>query len=141
MIAEEYLDQIKKIGAIIENKKRDHKRWEDIADGLGGFSVTERVQTTRNLQRGSNAILEYIGIEEEIKALEWKRQDIINTIQRLPYHEYRVIYQLYVEVKKDGDDYLLKELPSIFHKSYDWCKKKKAKGLKLIQKILDEKEG
>ena len=70
MTAEEYLKQIKMIDAIIINKKKEYRRWKDIADGYGGgFSVSERVQTTRNLQRGSDAIIEYISIEQEISSL------------------------------------------------------------------------
>lgn len=132
MTAEEYLNQIKKIDAIIINKKRDYKRWVEIAEGLGGFSVAERVQTTRNLHRGADAIVEYIGIEDEIKELERQRQDIIDTIQRLPYYEYQVIYCIYV------DGYMVKELPSKFHKSYDWVKKRKRTALRIIQNILDK---
>ncbi len=137
MTAEEYLEQIKMIDAIVKSKWQDYQYWVEIANGLGGFSVEERVQTTKNPQRGTDAILKYIGIEDEIKKLLMRRQDIINTIQQLPYNEYRVLYVLFVETKKNGDDYMLKELPSMFHKSYDWCKKKKRRGLDLVQNILD----
>ena len=133
MQAERYLEQIKKIDAIINNKKRDYKRWEEIADGLGGgLSVEDRVQTTRNLHRGSDAIIEYIGIEDEIKELEKKRKGIIATIERLPYHEYKVLYAEYV------DGYMLKELTSRLDKSYAWVKNKKREGLRLLQIILDK---
>lgn len=133
MTAEEYLSQIKKIDAIIINKKRDYKRWLDIADGVGGFSVAERVQTTRNLQRGSDAIAEYIGIEEEIKELEKKRQSIIDTIESLPYYEYKILYMIYV------DGYMVKELPSELDKSYSWVLWKKREALRQLQSILDKR--
>ena len=135
MTAEEYLEQIKTIDAIIINKRKERKRWESIADSLGGFSVSDRVQTSRNLHRGSDAIGEYIDIDREIEELEGKRQGIIDTIQRLPSIEYRVLYMLFVE------DYMLKELPSEFNKSYAWVKDKKRKALKHVQNIIDEKKG
>lgn len=132
MTAERYLEQIKKIDAIIINKKRDYERWVEIAEGLGGgLSVEDRVQTTRNLHRGSNAIIEYICIEDEIKELEKKRQGIIDTIQQLPYHEYEVLYGIYV------DGYMLKELPSKFKKSYSWVQKTKSAALRHLQGILN----
>lgn len=133
MTAERYLNQIKKIDAIIINKKRDYERWVEIADGLGGFSVAERVQATRNLQRGSDAIVEYICIEDEIKELEKKRKDIIATIEGLSFYEYKVLYSIYV------DGYMLKELPSQVNKSYAWVQRKKREALKHLQSILDKK--
>lgn len=132
MTAVEYLDQIKKYDVMILNKRKERKRWESVADGLGGFSVSDRVQTSRNLHRTSDAIGEYIDIDREIKELEGKRQGIIDTIQRLPSIEYRILYMLFVE------DYMLKELPSEFNKSYAWVKDKKRKALKHVQSILDE---
>ena len=141
MTAEKYLEQIKKIDAIIINKLNDHKRWVELATGLGGFSVGERVKSTPNLQKGADAICRYIDIEGEIDELKKKRGEIINTIQQLPETEYKIIYKLYVDKKKNGDDYLLKELPSVFDKSYGWVKMHKNKALRLVQAMLDENNG
>ena len=138
MTAEEYLEQIPKIDTMLINKRKDYKRYKDIADGCGGgFSVSERVQTTRNLHRGEDAIIEYISIEREIKELEKKRSGIIATLEKLPHNEYKILYAIYV------DGYKLKETPYIFKPSmsYSWVKKKKADGLKLVQEFLNEKEG
>lgn len=131
MTAEQYLEQIKKLDAIISNKKRDYERKVGEADGLGGFSLSERVQTSRNLHRGADAIIEYISIEEEIKTLEMKRKGIIDTLQELPCDEYEILYSIYV------DGYMLKELPSLFHKSYEWVKWKKRKALDHVQSLID----
>lgn len=132
MTAEEYLDQIKKIDIMIVNKSRDYKRWVELASGMGDFSVTERVQTSRNLHKGENAIISYVAIEQEINELRGKRQAVIHTIERLPSAEYKVIYKLYVE------GYTLKEIAYHFHRSYEWAKKKKQRGLKLVQRMIDE---
>ena len=135
MTAKQYLEQIKKIDAMISNKKRDYERKVGEAEGLGNFSVSERVQSSRNLQRGADTIIEYISIEEEIKKLERKRNGIINTLQELPCDEYKILYAIYV------DGCRVKELPSRFKMSYDWVKKKKRKALDLVQQIIDKKEG
>ena len=135
MTAEQYLEQIKKFDAIISNKKRDYERKISEADGLGGYTVSERVKTSRNLHRGSDAIIEYISIEEEIRELERKRKGIIETLQQLPCDEYKILYAIYV------DGYRVKELPSRFKMSYDWVRKKKRKALDLVQQIIDKKEG
>ena len=132
MTAEQYLEQIKKLDAIISNKKRDYERWANVADGLGDFSVSERVKTSRNLHRGSDAIIEYISIEEEIKTLEKKRKGIIETLQQLPCDEYKILYAIYV------DGCRVKELPSRFKMSNAWVKWKKRNALDHVQQIIDK---
>ena len=131
MQAEIYLDRVKKIDAMIQNKLRDHRHWVEVADGLGGAGLGERVQSSRNLHRGADAIDRYIDIEREIEALKQERQEIMETIERLPSAEYEVIHMLYVQ------DYSMKEIAYIKKKSYDWVKRKKRWSLEFIQAILD----
>lgn len=135
MTAEEYLGLIKKIDAIIVNKLRDHAKWVEVAEGLGGASVGERVQSSRNLQQMPTAIGNYIDIEGEIRALERERQEIIYTLEQLPYTEYETLFLLYV------GDQTLKEVAYYFKKSYDWAKAKKRTALQHLQEIIDEKKG
>jgi DNA-directed RNA polymerase specialized sigma24 family protein len=134
MTAEKYLEQLQKLDVIINNKRAERRRWASIADSMGGFSLGDRVQSSRNLHRGADAIAEYLDLDNEIKALVAKKRAIIDTLQRLPCNEYNVLYRIY------ADGYMLKELPSEFNKSYEWCKKKKSRGLRLLQNILDEME-
>ena len=133
MTAEKYLEQVKKIDAIILNKLKEYKRWVDVAESMGGFSVSDRVKASRNLHRGADAIAEYIDIDREINELKKRKNEVLGTIQQLPLDEYKVLYKIYVE------GCMVKELPSQFDKSYDWVKKKKSNGLRLLQNILDER--
>jgi hypothetical protein len=131
LTAEKYLEQIQKIDVVIQNRLIDYKRWVSIAESMGGFSVGDRVQSSRNLQRGADAVSRYIDIERDIEKLRQKRQDIINTIERLPVNEYKVLYGIYVEGK------MLKECT--FGMSYEWAKTTKEKALAHVQEILDER--
>ena len=133
MKATTYLDRIKKIDAMINNKMRDHARWVEIAEGLGGASDGERVQSSRNLHRGADAIGNYIDIEAEIRSLKRERQEIIETIERLPSAEYELVYRLYVQ------DYSMKEIAYQLGKSYEWVKMKKRRALQLVQALIDER--
>lgn len=81
MTAETYLDQIKKIDFMIKNKLQEYQRWVEAAEGIGGAAIGERVQSSRNLHRGADAIGKYIDIEQEIEALKRQRQHIIETIE------------------------------------------------------------
>lgn len=132
MKAEQYISRIKMIDVIIGNKREEYNRCVKIAEGLGDFSVSERVQTSRNLHSGQNAIIKYIDIENEIKALEKERQAIIHTLERLSPEEYVVLYDFYVK------DYSLKEISYNLKKSYEWAKQVKRKALKRVQLILDK---
>lgn len=132
MTAERYLEQIKKLDAIISNKLKDYKRWVGIAEGLGGFSAGERVQTSRNLHQIPEAIGRYIDIEGEIEDYRKQRADIIATLERLPPLEYDLLYKLYVEGSRP------KEIAYHFDRSYEWVMKEKRKALDSLQSIIDK---
>lgn len=132
MTAEEYLEQIKKLDAIISNKMKDYEDKVGVAIGLGDFSVSERVKSSPNLHRNADNIIEYISIEEEIKKLQIKRKGIIETLQQLPCDEYKILYAIYV------DGCRVKELPSRFKMSNAWVKWKKRKALDHVQLLIDK---
>ena len=134
MTAEQYLKQIKKYDYIISNKIKEYQHWVDVADGMGGCSMGDRVQSQRNLHKDADAISKYIDIESEIKDLRRKRQGILNTLQQLDPIEYEVLYKIYIE------DMMLKELCSVFNKSYAWVKNEKKKALKHLQEIIDKEK-
>lgn len=132
MTAERYLEQIKKIDAIIANKLKEYKRWVEVAEGLGGMSMGDKVKTTRNLQQIPDAIGRYIDIEREIAEYNRQRAAIIANIEKLPRIEYDLLYKLYVE------GFSLKEIAYHFDRSYEWVKKTRQKALKRLQSIIDE---
>ena len=133
MIAEQYLLQIKKLDFMIENKVRDHRRWVEVAEGLGGCSAGDKVQTSRNLHQIPDAIGRYIDIERDIAELRRQRAEIIRTIECLPPTEYDLIYRLYVQEQS------MKEIAYHFGKSYGWAKARKRAALGLVQTMLDER--
>lgn len=135
MTANEYLKQIKKLEDMIRHKLVEYKRWVEISEGLGGFSVGERVQTTRNLQQMSNAVINYTTIEQEVRELRRERAERIKAIESLPRKEYDVVYKLFVE------DMTMKEVAYHYSRSYDWVKLKKRSAMRKIQALLDEKKG
>ena len=132
MTAVDYLKQIKRYDYIIANKTKEYKRYVEDAEGMGGYSMGERVKSSRNLHKGADAISNYIDLEREIKELKRKRQEIIDVVQKLSPIEYDILYKLYV------DEYVMKELASEYHKSYTWVKEKKRKALGHLQDILDK---
>ena len=130
MNAEEFLERVRKIDLLLRNKRREYNRWMEAVDGGGGTSG-ERVQASRNLHRGSEAIGNYVDIEKEIQRLERERYGIIKTIAELPPDEYTVIYGIYV------DGLSLKEIAYNERKSYEWVKSHRRKGINIIDKLIN----
>lgn len=129
MTAEIYLERIKKIDAIIENKIEDHHRWVEVANGLGGFSG-EKVSSGRSLDKIPNAIARYCDIEAEIDGLQQERKAIIDKIENLPTLEYKIIYEIYVK------GHTIKETAHSLKISTEFVKKHKRKGLTLIGEMI-----
>ena len=134
MQAEKYLEQIETIDMDIAILRKEYARLFAKANSMGGFCAGERVQASRNLQRGAENIGEYIDVEREINALTAKKQAILDTIRRLPSKEYKILYRVYAEGA------MLKVLPSEFKKSYSWVRWKKRKALEHLQILLDEEK-
>lgn len=135
MDAEKYLERVRMIDAILINRLEDHRRWVEVADSLGGFSIGERVQSSPNLQRGAAAIDHYLDLEREMEQLRAERQRIIDTLQELPYHEYDILYSIYVATPPLS----YRRIASKHGKSYDWVKKGRKRGLDMLQEILNKR--
>ena len=133
MTAERFIQRVRHIDMILANKLKEYKRWVDTAEGLGGFSTGDRVQSSRNLQKIPDAIGRYIDLERDIEKLKRERSDILRVLESLPSEEYDLLYKLYVE------DFKLKELAYFYKRSYDWAKKKKRLALRDLQRLLDER--
>lgn len=133
MIAETYLERIKMIDTLIQNKKREYVRWVNAADGMGGASSGDRVQASRNLHRGADAIGSYIDLEAEIRALEQEKSGIIHTLESLPRVSYDILHRIYVQ----GE--LPKEIAFDYERSYEWVMIQKRQAIALLQKLLDER--
>lgn len=133
MNAEQYIKRVNKIDALIRSKRRQHQRYVDAAEGSGGFSAGDRVQSSRNLHKSADAVARYIDIEGEIKALEGEKNGILATIERLPEKEYLVLCAFYIEEQS------LKEIAYDFDRSYEWAKKKKRRGLSLLQEMINKR--
>lgn len=130
MTAEAYLERIRKIDAMLEHRIEDHHRWVEVANGLGGFSGGEKVSSGRAFDKLPNAVARYCDIEEEIAKLRQERKEIIDTIERLPTTEYKIIYKIYVL------GLTIKETAHALKTSTEAVKKHKRKGLTLIGKMI-----
>ena len=129
--ADEFVKRIRQIDHIIARRMVEYERWNSIASDIGCPSLGERVSSSRNLNRGADAICSYVGIDSEIASLGEERERIVKILDRLPTDEHDVIFELYV------DSLSIKEVAYQHHRSYEWVKIKRKKALELIQSMLD----
>ena len=138
MNAKDYLQRVRKIDRLIENKLAEAMHWKTVAMGTSTNSEGERVQSSGSKQKMADAVARYVDIESEINAeidkLADVRREIVLTIEALPVDEYDMLYQVYVNCKE------LQDVATDMDKSYSWATTIHGRALAHLQKILDERE-
>ena len=132
MNVKEYLAQIDKIFIQIANVLEKINRWKDIANNTSACMSGERVQSSGNRGATENAICTYMDMERESLAeLNRRKEQIFNTLKRLPQDEYYIISKIYVQKQS------LKAISIEKKRSYSWATTTHKKALNNLQKILD----
>lgn len=132
MNAKEYLAQIDKIFIQIANVLEKINRWKDIANNTSACMSGERVQSSEHRGATENAICTYMDMERESLAeLNRRKEQIFNTLKRLPQDEYYILSKIYVQKQS------LKVICIEKKKSYSWATTTHRKALNNLQKILD----
>lgn len=134
--AQEYLEQIDKLNAMIDNKLAEIAQWRDVALGVTASAEGERVQSTGSKQKMSNAIDRVVDLQAEINDMIDRlidtKQDIIETIERLNATEYDVLHKRYIQ------SMTFDEIGAAKHKSKSWATTVHGRALQNLNKILSE---
>lgn len=132
-----FLNQIKKLDKLIENKLAEKEQWKLIASGTT-IQLKERVQSSSNQQKMADAVVRYVDIESEINAcidsLVSKKRDVISVIEQLDVTEYDILHKVYVQYLS------LYDVAEIYDKSYSWVTSVHGNALKNVREILDARE-
>lgn len=135
--AQEYLDQIEKLNAMIENKTVEVEQWRDVALGMTSHSEGERVQSSGSQQKMADAINRVVDLQAEINALIDKmidtKQEIIRTIELLNATEYDVLHKRYIQ------GMTFDEIGVAKRKSKSWATTVHGRALQNLNLILDER--
>ena len=146
MTAKEYLNRLKKLDKLIENKLAEREQWYAMATSTTAAYAPEtgvRVQTSGSKQQMANAMDKYIDIGKQIDSLIDKlydeRKQIIGVIEELETTEYDVLHKMYVGVVKDERRYYMdfNEIAILYDKSYSWATWIHGIALKNVQRIID----
>lgn len=138
MNAKEFLRQIKKLDKLIENKLAEVQKWKEIASNTAPQMMGDKVQSSGNPQRIADAICRYIDLEREINndidnMIEIKKA-VIGVIEQLNATEYDVLHKVYVQ------GFTFDEVAIACKRSTSWATTVHGRGLKHVQKILDQNQ-
>lgn len=136
--AQEFLEQVYKLDAMIENKKAEAERWRGVALGVTSRSEGERVQSSGSQQKMADAVCSFVDLETEtndlIGGLAAKKLEIIRTIEQLNATEYDVLHKRYIQ------GMTFDEIGAAKGKSKSWATTVHGRALQSLNKILDELE-
>ena len=138
MTARDFLNQLKKLDKLIENKQAEKKQWMSLALSVTAHLGDERVQASGSQQKMADAIDKCVDIDAEIsrciEELIEARQSVIDVIERLPAVQYDVLHKVYVQY------YTFYDVADTYNMSYNWVKGTHKKALKAVQQLLDEEK-
>lgn len=138
MNAKEFLQQVRKLDKLIENKLAEVQRWKEIANNTTVNMSGEKVQSSGNHDSIENAICTYMDLEREINRniddLIDKKKDIVGVIEQLSATHYDILHKLYVQ------NYTLQDVASLYQRDYGWATTTHGRALKHVQIILNRRE-
>lgn len=134
--AKEYLKQIARDNAVIENKLAEIRQLESLATNISSVVSDTPVQSSGSHDRVGKLAADIADKKAELQLfvneLIDKRNERIKLIEQLDdYLEYQVIYQCYVNLK------FLTIIAKEEHYTYNYIQKKHISGLKKIEKIIN----
>ena len=133
--AREFLEQIPKLNAMIENKMAEQSQWRGVALGITARSDGERVQSSSSKQKMADALDRVVDMEGEINGLIDKlidtKTEIISTIERLNATEYDVLHKRYIQ------GMTFDEVGAAKGKSKSWATTVHGRALQNLNKILN----
>lgn len=136
--AQEYLEQVDKLNALIENKMAEKSQWRDVAVGITSSSEGERVQSSGSKQKMADALDRVVDLQAEINALIDRlidlKQEIIRTIELLNATEYDVLHKRYIQ------GMTFDEVGAAKGKSKSWATTVHGRALQNLNLILDERK-
>jgi len=139
MEAKQFLNQLKKLDKMIENKLAEKARWQAMATRTTAQIGGERVQSSGSKQKMADAVGSYLDIEreidEQVDKLVDTRQEVICVIEKLNTTEYDLLHKVYVQYMS------LYEVADMYGNTYSWATTVHGRALKNVQKILDQKDG
>lgn len=138
--AQQLLESVEMVDAIVENKLIEQRQWKDIALGITANMDGERVQSSGSTSKMQDALAKCIDMESEIDSavdkLIDKKREVLHIIEQLNSPtEYKVLHKRYIQFKA------LWQIAEDYDRDYGWVTTTHGRALKNVQAILDAKKG
>lgn len=133
MNARAYLEQVKKIDNLIQNKKYEHDEWESIAEGTSVSSDGDRVQSSGEMHKMENAVIMAVELEHQIDALKKQKANIISTIETLNAESYDILHKRYIQHMSLGN------IADKYGYAWSTIKNKHKEALNQLQEVIDKR--
>lgn len=141
MQAKAFLQRLRKLDCMIENKMVERRQWNDLALGITAGQGPEtgvRVQAAGSQQRMADAIDKCVDIDAEINACIDKlydaKREVIRVIEQLNAMEYDLLHKVYVQYMDFND------VAYAMGRSKSWVTTVHGRALKHVQDMLDKEE-
>lgn len=141
MRAAEYLGQIRRLDAKINNKLTERQRIMELATRITP-SMSDMPRASGVSDKVGDAVLKLVALEEEINQtidqLIDIRAEVVKLLEALPHDEYTVLHHYYVQgqtVESIAD--VMTPRPKTPRQIY----RIKARAMRRVQSILDAREG
>lgn len=135
MRAEVFLERPRKIKTLIKNKLIEREQWWELAMSVTAYSDGDRVQSSGNLQKMSDAVAKCVDMQTEIDQLVLQLaqevKDVLAVIEQIPTDEYEVLHMRYFQNLSNN------EVAEIRGKGAPWASTMHTRGCKSVQRILD----
>lgn len=136
--AQEYLEQYEMLFVQIECRIAERQQWHDLSFCITQQMGGERVQSSGNKSKMTDAYDRCIVMEgdisEEIAVLSEKQEEIKRTLAQLDNPtEYKVLHQKYIQFKQ------LKEIAGNFNSDYTWATTVHGRALKSVEAVLTKR--
>lgn len=137
MDAVHFLKQYRKADRLIRMKTEEYERLYSSAFSTAGIGFGEKVQSSPSQQKMAMTLDHCVDLEREIKPaiaeLKKQKHEIVQTIEQLPENEFEVLFKKYVLYMEYYD------IADSMDKSLSWVMKTRKRGIRDLQKVLDER--
>lgn len=136
--AQIYLERVKMLDEIIDNKLIEQRQWKELALKITANMGSEKVQSSGSNSKMEDAVIKCLSTEEEIAeavdSMIAEKKEIVHTLESLySPTEYKVLHLRYIQHIR------LVDIADLMKKEYTWVTTTHGRALKSVQNILDKK--
>ena len=134
--AQTFLERVKMLDTIIENKLIEQQQWKNLALSITANMGGEKVQASGSQSKMADAVIKCVAMEDEIAEavgqLITEKKNVVQTIEKLySPTEYKILHMRYIQ------HISLTDIADKLNREYSWVTTTHGRALNNVQKMLD----